>query len=344
MPRIAATLGVFGLVVLALGLNMAQFPIEYGSPMPMAGSPKSEAKPNTAPFRSERESVVTCEEADAGAAPARSEQKVVENVAKQQEPSASSAATPYPLPTASLPPVDDAGTFDPAGSPSFPSFMTQSDGGKDTQDEPGQQRDRRQSQKREVAHDFHATPEPEPEAAAPVTAAPATTEPEPAVVPEYTSAIPDTAEQPATRFSTADAAGIYNPLEPRHDVGSEIPTTATPARPEPESDPNVPAEVLSNPAYAADSGLGLRGNDLVPVEVTPEAVPSRNGVIRLPPTDDAPPIDSSPAINDTPEINNPSPNKELQSNDSKWPGEPATQSLPLRWYPSEGYTKPEGLR
>ncbi len=28
MPRIAATLGVFGLVVLALGLNMAQFPIE----------------------------------------------------------------------------------------------------------------------------------------------------------------------------------------------------------------------------------------------------------------------------------------------------------------------------
>lgn len=138
MPRIAATLGVFGLVVLALGLNMAQFPIEYGSPMPMAGSPKTEGKPDTAPSRSERESVVTCEPSDAGAAPARGEQKLVENVAKKQEPSPPSAATPYPLPTASLPPVDDAGTFDPAGSPSFPSFVTQSDNGKDTRDEPGE--------------------------------------------------------------------------------------------------------------------------------------------------------------------------------------------------------------
>ena len=36
MPRIAASLGVFGLVVLALGLNIAQFPIEYCATVPRA--------------------------------------------------------------------------------------------------------------------------------------------------------------------------------------------------------------------------------------------------------------------------------------------------------------------
>lgn len=47
MPRIAATLGVFGLVVLALGLNIAQFPIEYGavSPPEVAEEPEETVLP-----------------------------------------------------------------------------------------------------------------------------------------------------------------------------------------------------------------------------------------------------------------------------------------------------------
>ncbi len=45
MPRIAATLGVFGLVVLALGLNMAQFPIEYRVATPDSAEPDDVALP-----------------------------------------------------------------------------------------------------------------------------------------------------------------------------------------------------------------------------------------------------------------------------------------------------------
>ncbi|MDZ7619957.1 MAG: hypothetical protein U1E05_23395 [Patescibacteria group bacterium] len=45
MPRIAATLGVFGLVVMALGLNITQFPIEYRVAVPTAQSPGTVSEP-----------------------------------------------------------------------------------------------------------------------------------------------------------------------------------------------------------------------------------------------------------------------------------------------------------
>lgn len=316
MPRIAATLGVFGLVVLALGLNIVQFPIEYGpvSPPTVAEEPE-EPKEIASPPESTQIPKVALKPAPESRARSPRESGRAEVTTPQDRPDSSDRVSRDPGP-----PNSDAKT----GPPMQPregrvraALPDESESDSEhhpnyTEDNPGE------------------TPEPTTPQAERGT--PPEAEKDPAKKPTELGSVPDEKaeppndEMPRSSSDFADAPqvpteqnrvpvadGIYNPLEPDRDSALK-PHSSAKAMP---NDPPVsaaPTTALAGPPYAK----------AVPANVTADRsmVPIEHH------TKDA-----------TEESDSPKQVLRLPSVDSVWPAVPTDQPLGHGWIPAESYPK-----
>ncbi|MFW5693475.1 MAG: hypothetical protein ACOCWL_04605 [Thermoguttaceae bacterium] len=259
MPRIAATLGVFVLVVGALALNMAQFPIECGAV----------ARPKAA------------DESEQSAPPAE--------IAR--------------APAAALRPPESGTTAGEPGAtePSEPVQPAVGEVG-DAQETDWQAADSQAAETAEYQDRPLSSPAPD-EAEAPCCDATGCSLD--GVLGMDAEAEED--EPSGGEEAWSSSADIYNPLEPQPEAGTAAVEGAPPEFPglgaATEAEPGPPYAAAAPPADKED-------RDLIPVDPTAAAEAAgdevKNGVVRLPPVDEA------------------------------WPSVNADASSPEVWHPSAG--------
>lgn len=247
MPRIAATLGVFGLVVLALGLNIAQFPIQHGVVSPAAVS--ADLEESISPHDSRT--------------PAATRKSAAETSAKspweaRQTEASAYEASPDPCDGVSGK-SDRAPDFEAEAEPSPPPLgatIVPSDvrersgaeeGSESAEDDSADAADPAGSQGKiapQQSEGGAADEAVEPHSLSELRADSAIRTASPAA--NSTSA-PGKTEEPHPMYA---AGGVYNPLEP-----------------EPKSAAGMPAEALPSPPYAAVRPSDVTaGRAMVPIE------------------------------------------------------------------------------
>ncbi len=263
MPRIAATLGVFGLVVLALGLNMAQFPIEFPGTALTANSPDTESEVATAD--ESRAPVASLRPPGWATEPAMEDRSRLQAKVREQTKTHKQSQVHEKV-------QERERTEETAESEATTEQSGHSVTG--TSEMP----DARPAfnQQLEVADESHEpVAQPQAESAA-------------ETVQEASSGPSDREYGSAPEFGPTGYGGVYNPLEPRGESrNSRPPVLAQPSSVTP-LDRVAPSVALPSPAYAGESlPNATEGRGLVPIQRDQDATPppSADQVLRLPTVD-----------------------------------------------------------
>ena len=328
MPRIAVTLGVFGLVVLALGLNIAQFPIEY-----RAGSPSAVSEDAISPHESTRPPTVALKPAENEPMQVRREPEQARS-RPQWDEEKPDWAEPVQKQRNEKPKWEEEGLDSDDESGEWRDETP--DHNEKSPDHNGRKPDRTEKKPDpdvvEPEHGEEAAREP----SKPATPTGIDEEPDFTGIPEEQASEPssfsrqnttpateatrqspsdsiDPAFEPMEQYTPPVVGGIYNPLEPQPQSGGAASSGAETMATEPAA-PAAPAEAVPGPPYAtAGSGFITDGRVMVPIERDPAS--------------------------ETLESNPPEQVIRLPSADNVWPGMPATAFPSDDWLPAEGYPK-----
>lgn len=298
MPRIAATLGVFGLVVLALGLNMAQFPIEYRGAAPMANSP--DTKSEVATTDQACVPVASLRPPDQEAQPHLQEQVdelvKIDKQVKVREQTKMREQVKIDEQTTMREQINEQES-------ERAEEATESEGATEQfgRSIPGASK---MSEAVPVCNrQFEVADKGQESSSQPQAESPAE------ATQEASSGPSDRALGPGLEFGPG-YGGVYNPLEPWGESGPGCPPVLTQPSSVASLDLVAPSVAFPNPAYADESlPNATEGRGLVTIERDKDAIPpaSADQVVRLP------------------------------SVDNVWPGKPASQPSTLGWYPADGY-------
>lgn len=336
MPRIAATLGVFGLVVLALGLNIAQFPIEYRAASPSADA--ADAADAVAPHESTRPPTMALKPAKNEPMQVRREPEQARSRPKWDEENPD-WGEPGQKQRNEKPKWDEEGLVADDESREWRDEKPDQNEKKPDQDEKKPDHNERKLDRAEkkpdpdvvepehgkeaprepskpvtatgIGEESDFTGMPDEQASEPSSFSRQNTTPPTEATRQFPSDSIDPAFGPMEQYTPPVVGGIYNPLEPQPQFGGPASSGAETMGTEPAA-PAAPAEAVPGPPYAtAGSGFITDGRVMVPIERDPAS--------------------------ETLESNPPEQVVRLPSADNVWPGMPATAFPSDDWLPAEGY-------
>lgn len=271
MPRIAATLGVFGLVVLALGLNMAQFPIAFPGAAPTANSLDTESK--VASTDELRVPVASLRPPDWETEPAMEDRPHLQEKVDEQTQVHEQAQFDEQAQVHEQFQEQEQERIEETAEPEATTEQSgHSVTGTSEMPDAGPTVD----QQLEVADERHE-PVAQPQGESATEA-----------VQEASSGPSDREFGSAPEFGSTGYGSVYNPLEPRDESGSSRPPVLAQPSSVAPLDLVAPSAVFPSPAYAGESlPNATEGRGLVPIERDQDATPppSAEEVVRLPSVD-----------------------------------------------------------